>query len=80
MNLLILVICSIIYQLNAVNSILFTAPSKRTVPYNIRRLTGGHTVEYIPTEVGRFFIALYRNVPYDKRMLNGDTTFSLSFL
>ena len=29
-----------------------TAPSKRTVPYNIRKLTGGHTVEYIPTEVG----------------------------
>lgn len=29
-----------------------TAPSKRTVPYNIRRMTGGHTVEYIPTEVG----------------------------
>ncbi|XP_052106413.1 filamin-A-like isoform X2 [Mytilus californianus] len=29
-----------------------TAPSKRTVPYNIRRTKEGHTVEYIPTEVG----------------------------
>ena len=30
-----------------------TAPSKRTVPYNIRKISGGHTVEYIPTEVGK---------------------------
>ncbi|XP_076100088.1 filamin-B-like isoform X2 [Mytilus galloprovincialis] len=29
-----------------------TAPSKRTVPYNIRRTKEGHIVEYIPTEVG----------------------------
>ncbi|XP_052106412.1 filamin-A-like isoform X1 [Mytilus californianus] len=29
-----------------------SAPSKRTVPYNIRRTKEGHTVEYIPTEVG----------------------------
>ncbi|XP_063426626.1 filamin-C-like isoform X2 [Mytilus trossulus] len=29
-----------------------TAPSKRTVPYNIRRSKEGHVVEYIPTEVG----------------------------
>jgi hypothetical protein len=32
-------------------------------------LTGGHTVEYIPTEVGKFYIVLYRNVPYNNRML-----------
>ncbi|XP_071159080.1 filamin-B-like isoform X4 [Mytilus edulis] len=29
-----------------------SAPSKRTVPYNIRRTKEGHIVEYIPTEVG----------------------------
>ncbi|XP_063426627.1 filamin-B-like isoform X3 [Mytilus trossulus] len=29
-----------------------SAPSKRTVPYNIRRSKEGHVVEYIPTEVG----------------------------